>query len=119
MTLVKDATELDATERQHVHRPRHRRERLAARHMIEAAKPAKSMRVVREVDAHAVVFGSDRSIAVLAPRIVRTIPPPGIEVQGTLRLWSKVSHGRTIAGPGKVFSMHCETELNPAQSMRK
>lgn len=89
--------ELDAPERQHVQRMRQGRERLAARGVIEPAQATEAMRVVRKVETHALLLGSDRSIAVLAPRIVRAIPPPGIEVQVILRLWSKVSarsHGR-------------------------
>ena len=88
---VEGAHELDPPERQHVHRARHGRERFAALGVIEPAQATEAVRVVREVDAHALLLGSDRSIAVLAPRIVRAIPPPGIEVQEILRLWSKVS----------------------------
>lgn len=90
------ASALDASERQHVHGARHGRKGLAARRVIQPAQSAESMRVMREVDAHALLLGSDRSIAVLTPRIVRTIPPPGIEVQESLQHWSKVgsrSHG--------------------------
>lgn len=76
--------ELEAAERQHVHGVRQGRERLAARQVIQPAEAFEAMRIVREVETHALLLGSDRSIAVLTPRIVRTIPPPGIEVQESL-----------------------------------
>ena len=82
MRLTNFAVGLDASERQHVHGARHGCEWFAAFQMIQPAETAKSVRVMREIDAHASLFGSDRSIAVLAPRFVRAIPPPGIEVQG-------------------------------------
>ena len=79
---IEGGRKLEAPESQQVHRARHGRERLAALGVIEPAQATEAVRVVREVDAHALLLGSDRSIAVPAPRIVRAIPPPGIEVQG-------------------------------------
>ena len=60
------ATELEATERQHVECVRQGGERLAARLMIEPAQATEAIRIVREVETHALLLGSDRPIAVLA-----------------------------------------------------
>src|SRR5690606_5961240 len=114
--MRKRAIGLDASERQHVHGARHGCERFAAFHMIQPAETAKSVRVMRKIDAHALLLGSDRSIAVRTPRIVRAIPPPGIEVQETLRLWSKVSHGRMTAETRKMNSARRWTAISPVKS---
>lgn len=111
--------ELEAADRQHVHGAGNRHKRLAARRMVQPAQSAESMRVMREVDAHAFLLGSDRSIAVLTPRIVRTIPPPGIEVQESLQLGQRSRHGRMEARLVKEISALRWVERKRLESMRK